>query len=1280
MYILPNATDFNNACASESRTVATKCEIYDDITEISVGEIATFDTGVSKPLSSLKLALTPKQDLNGYDKPWVGGVGKNLLENTATSTTLNGVTFTVNADGSVTASTGSGTATADAQLSIVIDTTKVYGDLYFVGLSGTAESTANVYMWDVTVGARCKQWDGTTASLNSFDGTLKQVKIIQGNSTKMNLRVLNGKSFNATFYPMICKSTETSPTWSPYSNICPIYPSNGKNLLNNTASSSSPSGITFTVNADGTVTATGTATADAQLLIPFSGLSGDYYFCGCPSDGNASTKYDVYAWDSTANARFKKWNGTTNSASDVGTYSLQEIQIPSGHSGYIVIRIKNGYAIQGGLLFKPMIVASTETSNIYVPYQGIGVEHTGKNVLDLSYATAMGTGTSITVGSGSIRVQNSNSYRYTAFGFWRNGLQDIGALPLKKYTFSFDVSGTLTTTWQAGLRYSSNSNFLTGARVEFSTEGHYSVTFDLSQITEPVYLSASRTGNSTANIDVTFSNIQLELGQTATAYEPYTSTTYPIPLGRNVYSGTLDVVSGKLTVDKAIVDLGSLTWGRYTDIQDKYIYLASVSGMDTTSAKIMSSMFKCRDTWVSLNSLAFGEMQSHPSLTYIYARDDNCTTKEAFTSAVNGQQLVYELATPIVYDLTPQQIQTLLGTNNIWSDGNAIDEITYFGVTVVMDGDGINGEIISMEWDNIVCSNDGLQIGTTCMDEFKMTYRPVSTTMSMMGKEIHPYVGLEFGSPATVTYVPLGVFYVTNSETNDDGYTVNITAYDGMQKLLGDFDATALGVTFPINAWALLTAIATHFGLTISYDKLTYELLTSDNYTLTTSNGETLLVQQEINANQQAPLNKPLEGTYRDYVGWIVGLVGANAHMGRSGDLWVGRYEDHGFVIGRNVQHMGGAKINYGGSVTYECIISGTDEEPLQPTGHSGNSITYTNPYITQEELDILNDALFADGNVVVTPCDVAWRSNPCVDAGDIVSVVDKDGNNSLTFVMERVMRVTGGLAEDLHCYAETEVVHTLNKSPLVTKFAQLTNDIKEAVNPIDATKGTFEFIDNGDGTNGGFTIYENGTNSWLRCTAGGLGISADGGLTYTNAITKKGIVASDITVRNGSSTLLAHLGMTNYGEGVELCINDPNTGKYTLRHANYPLASYTTSTLTLYSKPACDNALEMSSYTASGSNTTSFNRIWLQQPGASQAGGIALTSSYYGSEDIYVSSISFLGHGTATSAGGISLRSDGVISIGGSNGLSIGIGGVYHTVSWQTKTINGTTINYLGY
>ena len=43
-----------------------------------------------------------------------------------------------------------------------------------------------------------------------------------------------------------------------------------------------------------------------------------------------------------------------------------------------------------------------------------------------------------------------------------------------------------------------------------------------------------------------------------------------------------------------------------------------------------------------------------------------------FKSAMSGVQLVYPLATPVTYDLTADELKSLLGVNNVWSDtGNS---------------------------------------------------------------------------------------------------------------------------------------------------------------------------------------------------------------------------------------------------------------------------------------------------------------------------------------------------------------------------------------------------------------------------------------------------------------------------------------------------------------------------------------------------------------------------------------------------------------------------------
>lgn len=480
--------------------------------------------------------------------------------------------------------------------------------------------------------------------------------------------------------------------------------------------------------------------------------------------------------------------------------------------------------------------------------------------------------------------------------------------------------------------------------------------------------------------------------------------------------------------------------------------------------------------------------------------------------------------------------------------------------TYRLSGSGLGGDIISMQWNNVVCSNDGLQIGTSCMDEFRMEYRNNNSIPSLMNSEIHPYVGLVIPHENTgdvTVWIPLGVFYVTNTESNDEDRTFSVTAYDGMQRLMGNINWTALQVEFPINAWTLLQTIADYFELTLTYDEMVYELLSSEEYNLVTSDGYTLVVNAEINANKNVSFTEGYEGTYRDYIGWIAGLVGANAHMGRSGDLVISRYTDHGMTIPRTLQHMGGTKINFGGSVTYTNIVSGTDENPVYATNYTGNAITYTNPYITVTELDRVCDELIGESGMTITPCDIQWRGDPRLDCGDIVQAEDKDGNYFPVYVMERVMNITGGLSETLHCYVETEVQKVLNKSPIVTKMTQIAkNNELSPADIINKTEGTFQFIDNGDGTNGGFTIYESDGNAFLRCTAGGIGLSQDGGLTYTNAITKEGVVASRLSVAYDDTKILD----TYYDANTESLV------PYVTARQNYYDVHHGTQTLSIYS------------------------------------------------------------------------------------------------------------------
>lgn len=114
---------------------------------------------------------------------------------------------------------------------------------------------------------------------------------------------------------------------------------------------------------------------------------------------------------------------------------------------------------------------------------------------------------------------------------------------------------------------------------------------------------------------------------------PTPDDSYPVTFPQTVYGGTFDWVSGKLKVTQANI--------------------ASYAGEALPGA------------WISDRD--------------VYA---------AGTTPTTGAQVVYELATPTEIDLTPAQVQTLLGLNNVWaSDGSVeiaysdpfnVDNPTYF--------------------------------------------------------------------------------------------------------------------------------------------------------------------------------------------------------------------------------------------------------------------------------------------------------------------------------------------------------------------------------------------------------------------------------------------------------------------------------------------------------------------------------------------------------------------------------------------------------------------------
>ena len=187
---------------------------------------------------SLKVELEPIQDLHGYDSPWVGGGGKNKLQNTGSTQTINDVKFTVNSDGTVLVN---GTASASTIFMVhgyqkLSDYGLVDGTQYT--LSGTpAESISNNAYVMLGVQGSGTEWRDATGSGISFTPTSTDLE----KNYRVVIMVASGTTVNNLVYkPMLRKATESSE-FAPYSNICPI---SGRNSLDITVNSNTET-ITF---------------------------------------------------------------------------------------------------------------------------------------------------------------------------------------------------------------------------------------------------------------------------------------------------------------------------------------------------------------------------------------------------------------------------------------------------------------------------------------------------------------------------------------------------------------------------------------------------------------------------------------------------------------------------------------------------------------------------------------------------------------------------------------------------------------------------------------------------------------------------------------------------------------------------------------------------------------------------------------------------------------------------------------------------------------------------
>ena len=232
-----------------------------------------------------------------------------------------------------------------------------------------------------------------------------------------------------------------------------------------------------------------------------------------------------------------------------------------------------------------------------------------------------------------------------------------------------------------------------------------------------------------------FNDVQIEPGSNATAYEPYTSTTYPLDSSKEL-RGLFQLVNGKLKAygdaysadgsiirKYGIVDLGTLGW-TYDTIDGHGCFRTALTNKTFTVNAICSkyiystrvSVDKSFDTYLG-------------SSNFVYVRDDLYTDPATFRTAVSGVYLVYELATPTTESADPYQ-----NPQRAYPDGTEefIDALVEAGTRDVAIPVGNNSDYtineviepiadyvdaVNARVDSVSVTADGVKTLTTLLDE-----------------------------------------------------------------------------------------------------------------------------------------------------------------------------------------------------------------------------------------------------------------------------------------------------------------------------------------------------------------------------------------------------------------------------------------------------------------------------------------------------------------------------------------------------------------------------------
>ena len=446
---------------------------------------------------------------------------------------------------------------------------------------------------------------------------------------------------------------------------------------------------TFTANASSNVTANITVPTTTSELTNNSDFVSDASYVHTDNNFTTAEKTKLSGIESGAEVNVQSdWNEADNTADDY---------IKNKPSSEVKSATDTFTTVNGGLLeeciikLEPVQSGSGDPSPDNVrPISGhteVDLQRDGKNLFQTTATDGSAGGITYTVNDdGSVNVSGTRTSSTAKLIGRANVKSNMGMITISGLSESVHIQC-------ASIKLYDSTNTQVSSRTDFTT-------INLSNYPNVAYLTVEVKGTVNGDVASGKVTIQVEKGESPTTWTPYQGTLYQVQIGQTVYGGTVDLVSGKMTATHGYVEydgssdenwrmLGTTSASEYAmraDLPSRAAIYTSIPYINTNYLETI----RTSATWGNYNAF-ISQNGSNVSERIWFT----CGIKGISTSVSNWEtylasnplQVCYKLETPITIQLTPQQIEALVGQNNLSTplDGQSIDSVEYREIFVFDD-------------------------------------------------------------------------------------------------------------------------------------------------------------------------------------------------------------------------------------------------------------------------------------------------------------------------------------------------------------------------------------------------------------------------------------------------------------------------------------------------------------------------------------------------------------------------------------------------------------------